>query len=60
MKRLITISMILILSSFSLFAQKGVKFEKFNGAWFSILYPANFTAKGSMKSYAGEGYIDEE
>lgn len=56
MKRLITVSMILILSSFSLFAQKGVKFEKFNGAWFSILYPANFTAKGSMKSYAGEGY----
>lgn len=60
MKRILVISLVLILSGLSLFAEKNVKFKQYRGAWFSIQYPANFTAKGSMKSYAGEGYIDEE
>lgn len=57
MKKILVIALVLVLSGLSLFAEKNVKFKKYNGAWFTIEYPGNFKAKSLMKSLtAGEGY----
>lgn len=48
----ITITHLLFFFSLTVYSQTKV----FNGAWFEIKYPSNFTAIGSLKSISADGF----